>query len=322
MPNTAVSEGTPAQSKKWESSKHTKWIWGECHGCFRAAFDLSVQEVRQTLAKCDLGCPNGHYTKSVHSLPVGLRGHPIVCDSCTSTLKILRAASTHFPVLRKFLSLVSDVLSAHKIMCEIDDAYKNGNHQNIMRITRVKSLLSSTIDQNYQKLSEIVECSDFGLRRPTLETKPVIAHAALIAGFEKEIDDFPVNACICCEHLHQRKSVSVVSFSDDFNSGIWRELKAHVLKYPPTVSGQVIYYYCKQRVKADKMPARCFFFNGLQNVPIPPELAKLDLLSRQLIVLSDNCQVRYILTYTGKVPTYNSLKACKGTTFFSTPTLE
>ena len=43
---------------------------------FRAAFDLSVEEVRQALAKCDSGCPNGHYTKVVGSLPVDLRGQP------------------------------------------------------------------------------------------------------------------------------------------------------------------------------------------------------------------------------------------------------
>ena len=174
----------------------------------------------------------------------------------------------------------------------------------------------------YQKLSETVECSDLGLRWPTLENELVIVHAALIAGFEMEIDDFPVNACICCERLHQRKSVSVVSLSDDFNSGIWRELKAHVLKYPPTVSDQVIYmcHYCKQRVKADKMPA-CCFFNGLQNVPIPPELAKLDLLSRQLIqrakVLSDNFQVRYIVTLV-KCPHTIPLRLARGLQF-STP---
>ena len=30
---------------------------------FRAAFDLSVEEARQALAKCDYDCPYGHYTK-------------------------------------------------------------------------------------------------------------------------------------------------------------------------------------------------------------------------------------------------------------------
>ena len=247
---------------------------------FRAAFELSVEEVRQALAKCDMGCPNGHYTKLVGSLPVDLKGHPIVCylgNSCTSNLRILRAASTHFPVLRRFLAHVTDALSAHRVVYDIDNALKNGNHKSLMKITGIQSLLSCDVEEKYHKLKS----SDLALRRPTLETELAIAHAAVIAGFEKEIYDFPENVCICCERLHQRKSVSVVSLSDNFKSDVWCELKAHVLKYPPTVSSQVLYmcHYCKTRVRSGNMPARCVL-NGMQTVPIPQELAKLDLLSR------------------------------------------
>ena len=57
--------------------------------------------------------------------------------------------------------------------------------------------------------------------------------------------------------------------------------------------------------------------NGLQQVPIPAELAKLDALSAQLIQLTKCYQTVVRLgTYTGKVPIYNSLKACNGTIFF------
>ena len=136
----------------------------------------------------------------------------------------------------------------------------------------------------------------------------------MIAGFEKVIYDFPENVCICCERRNQRKSVSVVSLSNDFKSEIWC---AHVLKYP-TVSGQVLYmcHYCKTRVRSGSMPARCVL-NGLQTVPIPRELAKLDLLSRQLIQRAKCYQTIVRLgSYTGKVPIYNFLQACKGTMFF------
>ena len=52
-------------------------------------------------------------------------------------------------------------------------------------------------------------------------------------------------------------------------------------------------------------------------VPIPPELADLDSLSRQLIQRAKCYQTIVRLgTYTAKVPIYNSLKACKGTMFF------
>ena len=52
-------------------------------------------------------------------------------------------------------------------------------------------------------------------------------------------------------------------------------------------------------------------------VPIPPELADLDSLSRQLIQRAKCYQTIVRLgKYTAKVPIYNSLKACKGTMFF------
>ena len=50
---------------------------------------------------------------------------------------------------------------------------------------------------------------------------------------------------------------------------------------------------------------------------MPAELAKLDVLSRQLIQRAKAFQTIVRLgTYTAKVPIYNSLKACKGTMFF------
>ena len=58
------------------------------------------------------------------------------------------------------------------------------------------------------------------------------------------------------------------------------------------------------------MPPRCVL-NGLQTVPIPVELQVLDPLSRQCYQT-----IVRLGTYTGNVPMYNSLKACKGTMFF------
>ena len=64
------------------------------------------------------------------------------------------------------------------------------------------------------------------------------------------------------------------------------------------------------------MPAR-YVLNGLQTVPIPKQLAKLDLLSRHPIQGAKCYQtIMRLGIYTGKVPTYNSLQACKGTMFF------
>ena len=120
---------------------------------FRAAFDLSVEEARQALAKCDYGCPYGHYTKCrefmlqdcidcVGFSTVELKGHPIVCHTgdCSSTLRILRAASTHFPVLRKLLPYVTDAVSCHNVVHDIDNALHCGNYQYLMKLLDVETI--------------------------------------------------------------------------------------------------------------------------------------------------------------------------------------
>ena len=74
--------------------------------------------------------------------------------------------------------------------------------------------------------------------------------------------------------------------------------------------------YCRHIIKQKKLPPRCVI-NGLQVVPMPPELSALDSLSIQLIQRAKCYQTIVRLgTCTGKVPIYNSLKACKGTVFF------
>ena len=112
--------------------------------------------------------------------------------------------------------------------------------------------------------------------------------------------------------------MSVVRLSDDFNSDVWNTLKCHIVKGKSDARNHVLYMctYCKPMIRRNLMPPRCVL-NGLQTVPIPMELAVLDPLSRQLIQRSKCYQTIVRLgTYTGNVPTYNSLKACKGTMFF------
>ena len=324
---TPKSDSVPKVCKKWQCHRECRPLSvSEVEAIlhFRSCLELSVEEAREALAKCDLGCPFVHSTKLVGSTPVALKGHPIVCytgDSCTSTLRILRAASTHFPVLRKFLVHVTTALSCHKIVCSIDSALQCGNYKKLMQITginKIELLLRNNVAERYQQLN-VDDCPHSLFKSPTLEMDLAIAHAALIAAFEKEIYDFPEHACCCCERLHQRKSVSVVRLSDDFiSSDVWSELKLYIQSNTPDVATKVLYMcsYCKVLIRKNRMPARCVL-NGLQTVPIPPELAVLDPLSRQLIQRAKCYQTIVRLgTYTAKVPTYNSLKACKGTMFF------
>ena len=74
--------------------------------------------------------------------------------------------------------------------------------------------------------------------------------------------------------------------------------------------------YCKSSMKRDKMPP-CCVLNGLEVIPMPEQLKNLDSLSKQFIQRAKSYQTVVRLgTYTNKVPTYNSLQACKGTMFF------
>ena len=62
-------------SKKWKCCSECKSISeGEVKAilCLKAAFDLSVEEVRAALTTCNHGC---HYSKQVGSTSLDLKGH-------------------------------------------------------------------------------------------------------------------------------------------------------------------------------------------------------------------------------------------------------
>ena len=74
--------------------------------------------------------------------------------------------------------------------------------------------------------------------------------------------------------------------------------------------------YCRPLLNANKMPPRCIL-NGLLTEAVPEELKRPDALSRQLVQRAKAFQTIVRLgTYTGNVPKYNSLQACKGSVFF------
>ena len=74
--------------------------------------------------------------------------------------------------------------------------------------------------------------------------------------------------------------------------------------------------YVNIRLVKNFMPNRCIL-NGLTTEAVPKEISNLDALSVQLIQRAKAFQTVVRLgTRTVKVPTYNSLKACKGVMFF------
>ena len=119
------------------------------------------------------------------------------------------------------------------------------------------------------------------------------AHVGLITQFESEVDDYPEHVCCSCECLYQRKSVTKVKLSDKLGNAVWPRLKEFILGQCPNTNEVGTMYmcnYCKSSIKNNKLPPKCVL-NGLEPVPIPVELAKLDALSAQLIQLAKCYQI-------------------------------
>ena len=183
-------------------------------------------------------------------------------------------------------------------------------------ITKFESLLfkGNSAEGNTNDIPDNIKA---GL--PNLESQLELQHAQLINAFKKELDDYPEYPCCCCERLHQHSHVTdIKKIKMNINTEIWQQLKDFILSKNPNSFDDVLYLckYCKPNIANNTMPPRCVL-NVLQTDPIPEELSKLDVLSRQLIQRAHAFQTVVRLgTYTAKVPIYSSLKASKGTMFF------
>ena len=245
-----------------------------------------MRELRCALESVDSGCPNQHYTKYVDTLQhtVQLKGHPLVCSNdggCHSQLRFIRSAATHYPVFFTLSHHVYRAIGAHVGVQKIDRALCSGDFHTLMEITKIsdfKTLLSNEIDTSYEQCTE---AADSVLTHAGVENKLLIEHAQLITQFESEVDDYPEHVCCSCECLYQRKSVTKVKLSDKLGNAVWPRLKEFILGQCPNTNEVATMYmcnYCKSSIKNNKLPPRCVL-NGLEPVPIPVELAKLDALS-------------------------------------------
>ena len=171
-------------------------------------FQKPIKEVLHTLQVCDDGCLNEHFSKTVEASPnndvyldcyaVDREGHPLVCfndSNCVSKLRILRAASTHYPVLRNFLHALYNAIKSNVHVTTIDNALCAADFHSLMEITKIEgfdSLLK--YESRYEQPIDIVT-ADSMLRNPNLESHLLLTHAKIIKDFEKEIEDFPEHAC-------------------------------------------------------------------------------------------------------------------------------
>ena len=81
----------------------------------KSLFLMSIEDLRAGLDGLDSGCSHVHtdITLKLHSGFIEQLGHPIYCElpECSSPLRVIRAATPHFPVLRTFTRLGEGGLS-------------------------------------------------------------------------------------------------------------------------------------------------------------------------------------------------------------------
>ena len=308
----------------------------QCIIAVKALFEEPVHKLREALNRIDECTEHGHYTRMLSiNTPkpyYELAGHPLPCatvnSNCKSRLKILRAAATHFPLLRRLVVLLYEAIRLHRLLDNIDTRLCAGDFKKLVQICDIvdyKVIFSaSSISADAVSVDTVADDTDLpiGLQQPNLpdlESELHVQYAAIISEVEKKFADDAEFPCCSCERLLLRKQVTAFKLSDaKFNSVKWKSLKRHILQNNSDTASQTHYVcqYCRPVLNKDKMPSRCIL-NGLFTEPMPKELEALDPLSKQLIQRGKAFQAVVRLgTHTGKVPTYNSLKACKGTIFF------
>ena len=291
---------------------------------------LKIQKKKKKIDKCTV---HSHYTCPLRGdndeKPYyELAGHPLPCSQANShsesSLRVLRAAATHFPVLHRFLILLYEAIRQHHLLDRIDTALCAGDFEALLTICSLEDCKALFTTCSPDQTATLEDSANQPIRLqqsnlPDLETDLHLQHVVLIADVEKKFAldaEFP---CCSCERLLLRKQVTAFKFSDaKFSSQAWKTLKMHLIQQDTNADSLTHYIcqYCRPVLNKDNMPSRCIL-NGLITEPMLKELERLDPLSKQLIQRGKAFQAVVRLgTYTGKVPSYNSLKACKGTMFF------
>ena len=184
---------------------------------------MSLDEIRQGLNKIDRGCTLvQHAQATIPDTPDNgkqprvseLHGHPISCEmlSCACPLRVIRASSTHYPILRRFMWLVYSVRKSHlAVVAHIDKALSSGNVEEVVHTLGFSDLSLVFSEDGSDNAVFVKDHSVPGLG--SIEHHLLISNADLIAEVQARWKDDPEFPCCSCERLHQRKQVSSVNFT-------------------------------------------------------------------------------------------------------------
>ena len=178
----------------------------QCIVAVKALFEEPVHKLREALNRIDECTEHGHYTRMLSintSKPYyELAGHPLPCatvnSNCKSSLRILRAAATHFPLLRRLVVLLYEAIRLHRLLDNIDTGLCAGDFKKLVQtcdIEDYKVLFSaSSISADAVSVNAVADDTDLpiGLQQPNLpdlESELHVQYAAIISEVEKKFAD-------------------------------------------------------------------------------------------------------------------------------------
>ena len=133
-----------SRPKKWKCTSECKLPTSMEVTCIKSLKDLfekPVRKLREALNGIDSCSEHGHYTCPLVKIEEAyheLAGYPLPCSSvnaeCNSSLTILRAAATHFPLLRRFVVLLYEAIRLHHQLDKIDTAVCAGDFSSLVQL--------------------------------------------------------------------------------------------------------------------------------------------------------------------------------------------
>ena len=225
-------------------------------------FQKSMEDVRAGLENLDSGCGCVHHDVALKASDLRFSefgGHPICCEfpTCSSPLRVIRAAAPHYPVVRRFLWRLYAACKKHKDIKAIDAMLCSGSVEELIQLLGFQDDLPKLFSEDGEEHAVVSEDhSSPGLG--CIEAHLIITHADLMAELQSKFQDDAEYPCCSCERLCRRAAVSCVDFSHltKYQTAVWLALKAHIL----TTSGTEQLYICKHCLpflNKNTVPARC-----------------------------------------------------------------
>ena len=204
-------------------------------------FDNDIPDLRKVLEECDK-CPhvrsfrqewhvlfkrNKEHTEQKGLIdcldlesedesfrPVERKGHPLAChlpgSSCESKLRVLTSAAAHYPKLAAFQKDVYSARREHFIIQNVNKAIDSKDYKSLLEIcgTSFQHLFKKQALAPGQSESQNDVQPVSPLRIPYLEAQLLIEHAKIIKQFDKQVHDYAIHPCACCERLYKKSCVN------------------------------------------------------------------------------------------------------------------